>query len=331
MRAIQLNSYSATPDLHVIEKPTPQPGQGQVLIKMAAAPINPSDVMFTQGRYGFKKPLPVVPGFEGSGIVIATGTDWVSRFFMGRRVACLAPDTGDGTWADHLVTSALRCIPLIRDVSLEQGAMAAINPITAWALLDIARRSGHRCLIHTAAASQVGRMLIRLGRRQGIEIVNIVRRPEQVALLQALGATIVLNSNETHFDSQLKTLCREKKIKLAFDAVAGDLPERLLQAMPAGARVTIYGALSESVTPFNPGQFIFKDKTVDGFYLPTWLGRQNVITQLLTTYRVQKLMTSDLHSQVHARVPISAGAQGLETYLANMTEGKVLFVPSPVL
>lgn len=328
MHAVELHSYSDTPDLHVVEKPIPRPGKGQVLVKMAAAPINPSDLMFLRGMYGVKKRLPVVPGFEGSGTVIATGNDLISRFFMGRRVACTAPDNGDGTWADFMITSATLCFPLVKNVSLEQGAMTFVNPFTAWALIDIAKRGEHRVILHTAAASQLGRMMIRIGQRRGVEIVNIVRRPEQVALLGSLGAKIVLNSSEPGFDDQLKKVCREMKVRLAFDAVAGEMTGRVLQAMPSRSRVTVYGALSVEGCLLHPGDFIFRGKSIDGFYLPNWLYRQSLVSQLLTAYRVQRLLTTDLQSTVYARVPITDGVKGIETYTANMTGGKVLLVPS---
>src|SRR5262245_46472731 len=141
MRAIELRSYDGRPEsLVLVEKLVPAPGPGQVLVRMAASPINPSDLMFLRGQYGFKKGLPVVPGFEGSGTVVAGGGGFIASMLQGRRVACAAasPDLQDGTWAEYTVTSARLCIPLLRDVDLEQAAMMLVNPLTAWALVDIA-------------------------------------------------------------------------------------------------------------------------------------------------------------------------------------------------
>ena len=166
MRAIELRSFERTPEsLVVVEKPVPRAGKGQVLVKMAAAPINPSDLAFLRGLYGLKKSLPVVPGLEGSGVVVAAGGGLRARVLMGRRVACSAPPGGDGTWAEYMVTSAAVCFPLGKKVSLEQGAMSLVNPLTAWALMDLARRGGHRAVVQTAAASALGRMILRLAQR----------------------------------------------------------------------------------------------------------------------------------------------------------------------
>ena len=237
MRAIELRSFERTPESIVAtEKPVPRPGKGQVLIKIAAAPINPSDLVFLRGLYGAKKSLPVVPGLEGSGVVVAAGGGLQARWLLGRRVACAAPPSGDGTWAEFMVTSAALCFPLGKGVSLEQGAMSFVNPLTAWALVDLARRGGHQAVAQTAAASALGRMILRLTPRFGIQVIHIVRRGEQVELLRSDGAEQVLNSNCPAFDSELHRLCTRLNVRLAFDAVAGEMSNRLVRALaPGGA------------------------------------------------------------------------------------------------
>ncbi|MGA8700491.1 MAG: alcohol dehydrogenase catalytic domain-containing protein [Candidatus Sulfotelmatobacter sp.] len=105
MRAVQLRAYDGNPEsVAVVEVPMPRPGPGQVLIRVAASPINPSDLMFIRGLYGFKKPLPATPGFEGSGTVVEAGSGMMPRFLKGRRVACTAadPTVAGGMWAEYL-------------------------------------------------------------------------------------------------------------------------------------------------------------------------------------------------------------------------------------
>ncbi|MDQ3805658.1 MAG: alcohol dehydrogenase catalytic domain-containing protein, partial [Acidobacteriota bacterium] len=137
MRAVELRSYEGgEAGLTVVEKPVPRPGRGEVLVRMAAAPVNPSDLMFVRGMYGQRKRLPVVPGFEGSGVVVAAGGGLMARYLKGRRVACAAPFDGDGTWAEYMSAPAAQCIPLRKGVELEHAASMIVNPFTAWALLD---------------------------------------------------------------------------------------------------------------------------------------------------------------------------------------------------
>src|SRR5262249_29116562 len=123
MRAVQLLAYEGKPEnISIAEIPVPRPGPGEVLVKVFASPINPSDLMFIQGLYGFKKSLPAVPGFEGSGTVVETGSGMLARFLKGKRVACAAadPKISSGMWAEYVVTSAQLCIPLQKNVELEQ-------------------------------------------------------------------------------------------------------------------------------------------------------------------------------------------------------------------
>src|SRR4051812_45077417 len=110
MRALELHAEDGRPEsLKLVNKPVPTPGPGEVLIKVAAAPINPSDQMFLKGMYGTRKKLPVVPGFEASGTVVAAGSGVVPRFYAGRRVAFVGGE-GDGTWSEYAVSSAMTCI-----------------------------------------------------------------------------------------------------------------------------------------------------------------------------------------------------------------------------
>jgi NADPH:quinone reductase-like Zn-dependent oxidoreductase len=332
MQAVELRAYDGSlHSLHVVEKPVPMPSHGQVLIRVAAAPINPSDLLFLRGLYGFKKALPVVPGFEGSGTVVARGGGFLARMLEGRRVACAAasPDIRDGTWAEYVVTSAQLCIPLRRDVELEQAAMMLVNPLSAWALVDIARRAGHRAVVQTAAASALGRMLVRLGQRFSLTVVNIVRRSEQVETLRALGVTPdhVLNSTDNDFDQRLKETCHRLNATLGFDAVGGEMTGRMLRAMPRGSRALVYGDLSLESCRIDSSSLIFEGKKVDGFWLSEWLRHRSLLRQLMLTRQVQNLLAIELKSDVQGRFPLEAIGLAISRYSANMSGGKVLLIP----
>ena len=328
MRAVELRSYEeGAGGLSVVEKPLPRPRHGEVLVRIAAAPANPSDLMFLTGLYGQRKRLPVVPGFEGSGVVVGSGGGFMSRFLKGRRVACAAPFDGDGTWAEYMVAPAAQCIPLRKSVDLEQAASMIVNPFTAWALVETARASGARGVVQTAAASALGRMVVRLARSRGLHLVNVVRRDEQVRLLEAEGAAHVLNSESEDFDERLKELCTRLGATVAFEAVAGELTGRVLRAMPKGGRAIVYGALSQDGCLVDPRSLIFEDKRVEGFWLSKWLLEMNPLSRLLVAGRVQKLLASELKTEVRARLPLERAAEGLRQYKHEMTGGKVIFVP----
>jgi NADPH2:quinone reductase len=328
MRALELRDYDGRPEsLAVVEKPVPRPRAGEVLVRISAAPINPSDLAFVQGLYGIKKALPVVPGFEAGGRVVAAGGGFLARTLVGKRVACAAPADSDGTWAEYMVTQAALCIPLIKEITEEQGATTIVNPLTAWALMNIARKARARAVVQTAAASALGQMVESLGRRFRLPVINIVRRAEQTELLKARGAQHILDSSSEDFDNRLRELCKELNATVGFDAVAGELTGRVLGAMSSGARIIVYGALSGEGCMIDPRSIIFEGKQVEGFWLSKWLRSQAMWKMLRTTRRVQRLIASDLRTEIRARLSLEEAPEGIQEYARHMTGGKILFIP----
>ena len=326
-KAVVLKDYREAPQsLVVADLPLPPLGSGQVLIKMAASPIGPADLMFLKGQYGIIKPLPVVPGFEGSGTVIASGGGWMGRWLVGKRVACLAPEDGNGTWADYMVTSADICIPLFKRISLEQGAALTINPITACALVEIARNGGRTAFVQTAAASTLGLMIARMAQRYQLTGIYIVRRPEQVQKLRSLGCEHVFDSNDMLFQKRLLEACNEFKASIAFDAVGGELTRRLASAMPPKSRIVVYGALADEPCQINSADLLFQDKKLEGFWLSRWIKGKGMLQKLLLSSRVQKLLSNELQTRIQARFPLEDTLPALELYKKQPTEGKVLLV-----
>lgn len=328
MTAVVLDSYSGAQALRVEQRSIPKLGKNQVLVKVAAASINPSDLSFLDGNYGFLKPLPVVPGFEASGTVVAASNGVMGRYLRGKRVACVSQNKGDGVWAEYVVTSTNFALPLNKSVSFEQGAMSVVNPLTAIALISLAKQGGHKAIINTAAASVLGQMILRLGQSEGLKVINTVRRDEHVELLKNIGAQVVLNSSAPNFDQDLKDVCHQANIHLSFDAIAGEMTLRLLEAMPSKSKVTVYGGLSGESAMASPGHLIFDDKSVDGFWLSKWLGEKNFLESLLIWRRAQNLLRSDLKSEIRAKVPIERALDAIKEYKANMTGGKILITPN---
>lgn len=333
MRALELRSLNGRPDaLVVVEKPVPQPGPGEVLVRIAAAPLNPSDLMFLRGLYGVTKELPVVPGFEGSGVVVAAGPGLVGRALLGSRVACTSPDTGDGTWAEYMVTTARQCLPLLPETTDEQGAMLCVNPLTAWLLVDIVRRNDHTALIQTAAASAVGRMVCALARERGLKNIAVVRNPDQIPELEAAGADQVLVSTAQSYDADLKAALDEFRPTALLDAVGGEVAGRIFKGMPDGSEALVYGALSMQPIPVSPEQLIFEDKAVRGFWLSPLLVKLPRATLMRAGLEMQRFLSRNPEAQVHvqARMPLSESFEAIKIYKRNMTGGKVLFTPAIV-
>lgn len=325
MRMAILKAYEGRQAVELVEVPLPRPGPEEVLVKVAAAPINPSDQMFLLGGYSGRRPLPAAVGFEGSGVVVSAGNSLRARALLGRRVAFAAGEHG-GTWAEYSLTQAAMCAPLLPGISLLQGSMLLVNPLTALVLVDIARQQSP-AIVQTAAAGTLGMMVQRLAKRFTIPVINIVRRPEQYALLLAQGAEYVLDSSTSQFDVELAELCRSLNARVVLEAVSGTTTERVLRAMPRGSEAIVYGALSMEPITLAPGQLIFRDQRVRGFWLSSWLGKVSVVKLLSMVVETQRLLDSDLASPVRACLPLEQIQRALELYEQDMTGGKVLIVP----
>ncbi|MGE3690045.1 MAG: NADH oxidase [Novosphingobium sp.] len=245
-----------TLELRFDEAPLASPGECEVLIRLEAAPINPSDIkhMFCMlppaalavegegfaarargrlepqalaqhaGRIGVALPC----GNEGAGLVVAAGADPAAQALIGRRVA-VSPG---GMFADYRIAPARDCIVLREHLAAPHGAAAWVNPLTALAMIETMRREGHQALLLTAAASSLGRMLNRLCRAEDIALVNVVRAPRQADLLRREGATQVCDTSQPDFDQQLQQAIADTGATLAFDATGGGvLAGRILRAM----------------------------------------------------------------------------------------------------
>lgn len=193
---------------------------------VVTAPVPPAVMAAHAGRVGVALPV----GNEGAGRVVAAGDAPQAQALLGRRVAAL----GGGMYAQYRCLRAADCLPLPEGVSAAQGASSFINPLTVLGMLETMRREGHGALVHTVGASNLGQMLVRLCAREGIPLVNIVRRPEQEQLLRRLGATHVVDASDADFTEQLITAIAATDARLAFDATGGGrMAGQVLAAMEA--------------------------------------------------------------------------------------------------
>jgi NADPH2:quinone reductase len=328
MRALRLTAYDGRPEsLQLTKMPVPKPGPGQLLVRVTAAPINPADLMFVRGLYGVKKALPAVPGFEGSGKVVAAGS-LAGRLLVGRRVGCVPAPESDGTWAEYVVAPMAQCVPLLPRVDDVQGASFFVNPFSAWALMDMARRGKHRALVQSAAASTLGRMLQKLASKAKLPLVNVVRRAEQEEMLRKLGAEHVVNSSEPEFEERLRLICQQLGASLALDAVAGPMTGSLARALVDGGTVVVYGGLSEQESRINPQELIFHRKKVEGFWLQDFFRGGFGKAQLRALVDVPQLVGKDFETPVRAKLPLDSGSEALRIANSDMTSGKVFFVPN---
>jgi NADPH:quinone reductase-like Zn-dependent oxidoreductase len=207
---------------------------------------------------------------------------------------------------------------------MEQGSMMLVNPMTAMAFLQMAREGKHRAVINNAAASSLGKMLIRLTLNRDIPLINIVRNETQVETLKKLGAVHVLNSQSPSFIEELKSLARTLNATLVLDAVTGSQSASLLDAAPPGSTLVAYARLSGDPLKADPGSLIREGKKVVGFQLANWLQDKSLLFKLRFIGKVKKALDGELASTVNRSYPLERAEEAIAYYREHMSDGKIV-------
>lgn len=343
------------------------PGDDEVIVRVEAAPINPSDLVLMLGpadlstlkRTAGDKPgliftvpdarlkapigrpdqsaagrldqsLPV--GIEGAGTVVAAGKN--AEALKGKLVSLFSV----GMYAEYRKVGAQDVTPLPDGATAGQGAAMFINPLTALGFVETARRGGHKAIIHTAAASSLGQMFQRICLADAIPLINIVRSPEQVDILRKIGATIVLNSKDKDFRERLVEAVEETGATVAFDPIGGGtLGSDILEAIERAAirkgsdtfkQLYIYGFLDDGSTVLNRG-FIGDEWSVSGWRLPPFLKKLEPEVGQRLRQRVIDELTTTFSTDYNRVIGLAEALQPdvLRAYVRKATGEKFLIDP----
>ena len=250
-------------EISLVSVPTPEPSADEVVVRVEAAPINPSDLALlvgaadmTTAKASGSKEAPVITakvpevamkamagrldesmpvGNEGAGVVIKTGSSDAAKALMGKTVAMI----GGAMYAQYRTMRAKDCLVLPPGTTSAEGASCFVNPLTALGMVETMRREGHKALVHTAAASNLGQMLNKICLKDGIDLVNIVRSRQQAEILHKIGAKHVVDSTAPSFMADLTAALVETGATLAFDAIGGGkLAGQILTCMEIAANKT---------------------------------------------------------------------------------------------
>src|SRR5580692_9257571 len=261
-------------EISLVSIPTPEPGADEVVVRVEATPINPSDLGLLTGaadmstvKLSGTKEAPVITakvpeagmksmiarldesmpvGNEGAGVVIKTGSSDAAKALMGKTVAMI----GGAMYAQYRCLRVSECMPLPAGTTAAEGASCFVNPLTALGMTETMRREGHKALAHTAAASNLGQMLNKICLKDGIGLVNIVRSEEQADILHKIGAKHVVDSTSPTFMDDLTNALVETGATIAFDAIGGGkLAGQILTCMETAANKTakVYSRYGSSV------------------------------------------------------------------------------------
>lgn len=354
--------------LELSEQETPKPEADQVLVRVEATPINPSDlgVMFgmtdmsaatstgndsstvltapisEQGMRVMKARVgqALAVGNEGAGTVVATGDSDAAKALDGKIVAI----AGGSMYGQYRCVDASACLPLLEGHSAKDGASSFVNPMTVLSMIETMKMEGHTALVHTAAASNLGQMLNRVCQADGVDLVNIVRKEEQVQLLKDMGAKYIVNSSADSFMADLTDAIHATGATLGFDATGGGtLASNILTCMEAAAartpgaysiygsvkhkQVYLYGGLDTSATTLSRGYGMAWG--VGGWLLPNFLAKAGMEVAGRLRTRVAKELTTSFASHYTNEISLSEALQvkTMQQYYAKHTGEKFLICP----
>ncbi len=330
MKAAQFEHFGEPADvLQIRDVEPPQPKTGELLVRMILSPVNPSDLMTVRGVYGKLPKLPCTPGYEGVGIVEASGGGLLGKLLVGKRVALL--NGINGNWQERTTVGAKQAVPLPKSLPAEQGATFFVNPTTAFAMTQrvLAVPAGD-WLIQTAAASELGKMVVRLGKRFGFKTLNVVRRAEQAETLKSLGAEAVVVFDPTHHSAddlrnEVRRIAGDRGVRYAIDPVGGATASAVVKCLAPGGRMLVYGTLSPEPLSFSPRDLMTPGATIAGFWLARWLPQQSLLTKLKVIRTVSGLIEEGvLASQIGEVFPLDRIADAVRAAEAPGRTGKVL-------
>ena len=270
MRSVRFSQFGNPVKALTLEDiPRPDAASGEVLLRVTARSINPSDLLAVSGQYGILPKLPATPGNECVGVVEALG-DGVTALQIGQRVVPIRPN--QGTWQEYITVQADRVLPVPDGVPDAQAATLLVNPPTAWIMLhEILRVQPGDWILQTAAGSAVGTWVIKIAKQIGAKTINVVRRRDQVDILTALGADEVICTADEDVMERVKAVTNGKGVPYALDAVGGTTGAQAYNALGRNGKMLVYGLLSGEPIPID-GRIIFRQSTVQGFWLTSWFG-----------------------------------------------------------
>jgi NADPH:quinone reductase-like Zn-dependent oxidoreductase len=331
-QAIQLLEYNsnllrAIIGLKVTEKEIRKLKEYEVLIRTDAVPCNPSDIAFIRGGYNVQRTLPAVPGFEGTGVVIDTGIR--AAKYMNKRVSAFVQADGDGTWAEHFIASAKDCILIKEVMDIDQAACLSINPFTAFALVESAVLRNCKAIVQNAAGGQVAHFIRIFADHKGIEVINIVRKPDQATDLKGKGLKYVLDSTNDTFNKELQVLAHQLNANLAFDAAGGEMTAALLHSLPDRSEVVLYGGLAGgTLNHLDPFDIIFRNRKLSGFNLADWKKLKCQVEFEDISRNIQEMMIEGkMKTKIQGVYKFGEVVDALRTYIKSMSAGKILFKP----
>ncbi|CAD8205511.1 unnamed protein product [Paramecium octaurelia] len=312
--------------IKVNEIQVPELHQGEVLIRVEAAPIDQLDIVSAGPENYLHKQYPFVLGAEGSGVIVAKHES-VLNLEIGQKVSFLTLSQF-GAYGQYSVAHISLVLPLPENLSFEQGASAIGNPVTVMLMLEEAKELKAKAVINTAAASSLGRQFLRYFQNNGIEVINIIRRKEQENTLKQDGAKYILNSSDPNFSKDLEQLIAQLNVSLFFDAIGGEITGKIFKLLPSGSATFIYGMLSGTNFEVDAKEVLLRGKIIKNFSLLTTKHAFNPFSHKEALSKLYELLETQLQTHYHKQYTLDQINEALEDQKQNGSIGKVLIRPN---
>ncbi|SIN72781.1 zinc-dependent alcohol dehydrogenase family protein [Algoriphagus halophilus] len=304
--------------LKLQDAPVPNPGEGEVLIRVTARNINPADMMFIQGLYGIQPQFPSSAGFEACGVLESSG----SKLSKGTRVLF----STTGTWREYLALPEASLIPIPDGMPDEVATQAIVNPMTAYLMIEKSGLKADEWLLITAGASAFGKFAIQLAKKKGIKVACTVRHDEQKEILKKLGADLVVNTEK----EKLQKVVPEHTdggVHVVFDAVGGLLGAKALASLRKNGLMMVFGSLSLENIPLNSGLMIFKTLRIEGFWLTSLMSEIKSEARNKAFQEVfEFLMNHSSQVDVAEKYPLEEFEEAIKAYEKAGRNGKILLI-----
>lgn len=263
MRAVVFETFGDPAQvLRCVERPVPEPGPGEIRVRMILSPIHNHDLWTIRGDYGVKPVLPAIGGTEALGRVDALG-EGVTSPVIGQRVTAAGLVNA---WADYFIMPAARAMPVSDTIDDEVGCQLTAMPLSALMALEEMGAKPGQWIVQNAATGAVGKTLALIAAARGIHVINLVRRKDAADELAALGIGNAVQVGDERWEGKARALTAGAPIVAALDSVGGEESGHLLRLLGEGGLLLTFGAMSNKPMVVNPGDLIFKQATIRGFW-----------------------------------------------------------------
>lgn len=329
MRQVQFSRFGGPDVLEIVEKPTPTPAKGQVLVRVGAIGVNFAETLMRQNRYAVTPELPAVPGSEVVGTIERLG-DGVDRLLVGARVAVplFATGTSVGGYADHVVVDAGLVVPLPEALSFEAVTALMIQGLTALTLTQLISPKGKTVLIN-AAAGGVGSLLVQLAKRAGAKVVIAAASTvSKLDFARSLGADAGVNYTKPDWADAVNEASAGAGADIIYESVGGDVTKECLKGLAPSGELVIYGALNIQSFEFGVPELIgiiFKNQSLTGFALPTLLTADGLNAGLAELFDLA--VRGELKVTIGGTYPLERAADAHRALEQRGTVGKLVLLP----